>query len=549
MKNRTPSFAVVGNVAVLLLLLCVAILMGRLHEGLLQMPAPSASRTSFALVATLLWLALCAGIFLIRRRRQKLAEEKMAAMAAQGTGRPWLVAWASQTGFAEKLAWQTAETLQGVGLPVRLLPLSQVNETVLQETENALFAVSTTGEGDAPDAALGFARRLRESAQDLSGLRYGMLALGDRSYSHYCAFGHQLDNWLQHSGAEAHFDMVEVDNGDAATLRHWQHHLSVITGHTEMADWSKPDYGRWRLDERVCLNPGSAGAPVFFVAFAPVDGEAQWQAGDIVEIGPRNSLSDIESFLLVLGQEGHTMVIDDGQVCSLHEAMAARALPHDAVSQQALHEGGLQALLDLKLLPHREYSIASVPADGRIELILRQMRQPDGKLGVGSGWLTEHAPVGGEIALRIRENRSFHGPVDDRPLILIGNGTGIAGLRAHIRARELKGQTRNWLLFGERNAEYDFHFREQLQDWQRSGVLQRLDLAFSRDQEQRIYVQDRLREAAHELRAWVDAGAAIYVCGSLAGMAPAVAAVLKDVLGEELLEQMAEDGRYRRDVY
>lgn len=549
MKNRTPSFAVLGNAAVLLLLLCVAILMGRLHEGLLQMPAPSASRTSFALVATLLWLALCAGIFLIRRRRQKLAEEKMAAMAAQGTGRPWLVAWASQTGFAEKLAWQTAETLQGVGLPVRLLPLSQVNEAVLQETENALFAVSTTGEGDAPDAALGFARRLRESAQDLSGLRYGMLALGDRSYSHYCAFGHQLNNWLQHSGAEAHFDMVEVDNGDAATLRHWQHHLSVITGHTEMADWSKPDYGRWRLDERVCLNPGSAGAPVFFVAFAPVDGEAQWQAGDIVEIGPRNSLSDIESFLLVLGQEGHTMVIDDGQVCSLHEAMAARALPHDAAAHQVLHEGGLQALLDLKLLPHREYSIASVPADGRIELILRQMRQPDGKLGVGSGWLTEHAPVGGEIALRIRENRSFHGPVDDRPLILIGNGTGIAGLRAHIRARELKGQTRNWLLFGERNAEYDFHFREQLQDWQHKGVLQRLDLAFSRDQEQRIYVQDRLREAAYELRAWVDAGAAIYVCGSLAGMAPAVAAVLKDVLGEELLEQMAEDGRYRRDVY
>lgn len=552
MKNRFLSPAVLGNAIMLLLLLALAIFLAQLQDDLLQMPSVSASRLGIALLATLLWLGLCAGIFLIRRRRQKFAKEKLAAMA-QGAGRPWLVAWASQTGFAEKLAWQTAETLQAVGLPVRLLPLSQVDETVLQETENALFAVSTTGEGDAPDAALGFARRLRESAQDLSGLRYGLLALGDRAYAHFCAFGHDVNNWLQHSGAQAHFDMVEVDNGDAATLRHWQHHLSVLTGDTGMADWSKPDYGRWRLDERRCLNVGSAGAPVFFVAFSPLNEEAQWQAGDIVEVGPRNSLSDIDAFLLMLGQDGHCRVIDDGHACSLHEAMASRALPHDAAAYQVLHAElhvhGLQALLELKTLPHREYSIASVPADGRIELILRQMRQPDGRLGVGSGWLTEHAPVGGEIALRIRQNRSFHGPVDDRPLILIGNGTGIAGLRAHIRARESKGHRRNWLIFGERNAEHDFLFREQLQGWQENGVLARLDLAFSRDQATRIYVQDRLRAAGDELKAWVEEGAAIYVCGSLAGMAPAVADVLKELLGEQRLEEMAEDGRYRRDVY
>lgn len=552
MKNRFLSPAVLGNAIMLLLFLALAIFLAQLQDDFLQMPVVSGSRRGIAVLATLLWLGLCAGIFLIRRRRQKFAKEKLAAMA-QGAGRSWLVAWASQTGFAEKLAWQTAETLQAVGLPVRLLPLSQVNETVLQETENALFAVSTTGEGDAPDAALGFARRLRESAQDLSGLRYGLLALGDRAYAHFCAFGHDVNNWLQHSGAQAHFDMVEVDNGDAATLRHWQHHLSVLTGHTGMADWSKPDYGRWRLDERRCLNVGSAGAPVFFVAFSPLNEEAQWQAGDIVEIGPRNSLSDIDAFLLMLGQDGHCRVIDDGQACSLHEAMASRALPHDAAAYQVLHAEvqvhGLQALLELKTLPHREYSIASVPADGRIELILRQMRQPDGRLGVGSGWLTEHAPVGGEIALRIRENRSFHGPRDDRPLILIGNGTGIAGLRAHIRARELKGHKRNWLLFGERNAEHDFLFREQLRGWQENGVLARLDLAFSRDQAERIYVQDRLRAAGDELKAWVEEGAVIYVCGSLAGMAPAVADVLKELLGEQQLEEMAEDGRYRRDVY
>lgn len=546
MKTRFLTLPGLGNALALLALLLLAAFFGRLHEGLLQQSVAGGERVALALLATLVWLGLCAGIFLVRRRRQKIAATKLAAMAAQGKGRPWLVAWASQTGFAEQLAWQTAETLQEVGLPVRLLPLSQVDAAVLQETENALFAVSTTGDGDAPDAALGFARRMRESAQDLSGLRYGLLALGDSSYAHFCAFGHAVDGWLQHSGAAAHFDLVEVDNGDAATLRHWQHHLSVLTGHTEIADWSQPDYGSWCLEERRCLNPGSAGAPVFFLSLAPVAGSAQWQAGDIVEIGPRNAPADVESLLHLLQADGGMTVIDAGRACALRDALASRTLPLDVA---ALQGAGVQALLELKMLPHREYSIASVPQDGRIELILRQMRQPDGRLGVGSGWLTEHAPPKGEIALRIRSNRGFHAPVDDRPLILIGNGTGIAGLRAHIRARELQGRGRNWLLFGERNADRDFFFRDEIQAWQRNGVLSRVDLAFSRDQEERVYVQDRLREAAEELRQWVEQGAAIYVCGSLAGMAPAVAAVLKDVLGEEQLERMAEDGRYRRDVY
>lgn len=554
MNTRFFSLPVLANAATLAGLLLLAVFLGGLHEGMLDWQRPEMSRLGLAAAAILLWLLLCGGIFWRWCATEKKSARLLAEMAAQGTGRPWLVSWASQTGFAETLAWQTAQTLQSVGLSVRLLPVAQLSTDVLQDAENALFIVSTTGEGDAPDAALGFARRMRESATALPQMKYAVLALGDRGYTNFCAFAHVMDGWLRHHGARTHFDMVEVDNGDAAALRHWQHQLSVITGHTEMADWSTPDYGRWQLLERRCLNPGSAGAPAFLVAFAPLPessaSQAVWQAGDIVEIGPRQSAQDVESFLQALGRDGEQTVIDAGKACALRDAMAARALPHDATGLAALQGWSLQQLLDdLTLLPHREYSIASVPADGRIELLLRLMRQPDGRLGVGSGWLTEHAPVGGEIALRIRENRGFHGPTDDRPLILIGNGTGIAGLRSHIRARELQGSKRNWLLFGERNAEHDFFFREQIERWQENGVLERLDLAFSRDQEKRIYVQDRLRQSGDVLKAWVEQGAAIYVCGSLAGMAPAVADVLKEVLGEALLEQMAEEGRYRRDVY
>ena len=200
-------------------------------------------------------------------------------------------------------------------------------------------------------------------------------------------------------------------------------------------------------------------------------------------------------------------------------------------------------------LPHREYSIASIPADGRLELLLRQMRHPDGTLGIGSAWLSEHAAVGETLALRIRSNPGFHPPADARPMILVGNGTGLAGLRAQLKQRIAAGRRRNWLLFGERSSLHDFYFREEIQAWRDSGDLARLDLAFSRDQAERIYVQQRLRQSAVELRRWMDEGASIYVCGSLEGMAPAVTAALNDILGVAVVEQLIEDGRYRRDVY
>jgi sulfite reductase (NADPH) flavoprotein alpha-component len=177
------------------------------------------------------------------------------------------------------------------------------------------------------------------------------------------------------------------------------------------------------------------------------------------------------------------------------------------------------------------------------------MRGRGGYLGIGSGWLTEHAPIGTEIALRVRSNTNFHMPRDARPMILIGNGTGLAALRALLKARIAAGHRRNWLLFGERHAAHDFLYREDIECWQMAGQIERVDFAWSRDQAERIHVQQRLREAAGELRRWVDAGAAIYVCGSLDGMAPGVDAVLREVLGDAPVERLREQDRYRRDVY
>ena len=231
--------------------------------------------------------------------------------------------------------------------------------------------------------------------------------------------------------------------------------------------------------------------------------DLHWKAGDVAEIGPRPVAGDARA------------------------ADTATAKP----------------------LPSREYSIASVPGDGSLQLIVRRMFRPDGTPGLGSGWLLEGVQLGGSVDLRIRANPGFHVPADARPVLLVGNGTGLAGLRALLKARVAAGHGRNWLLFGERSAAHDNFHVEELQAWQNAGHLQRLDLVFSRDQLQRRYVQHVLEEAAGEVRKWVGDGAAIYVCGSLRGMAPAVDAVLERILGRDALEAMAADGRYRRDVY
>lgn len=509
---------------------------------------PPPRRLVAAAAIVLAWLAFTVAVLLRerRRRRRAAAGACVPSSSVTSTAVPILVAYASQTGFAEQLANQTLQSLAAAGTAARLLPLSELDAAQLGDAERVLFVVSTTGEGDPPDGAIAFVSTLMDQAPALSQLRYGLLALGDSEYVNYCGFGRRLDAWLRRCGATPLFDAVEVDNGDEGALRHWQHHLALLTGHADLPDWSPPQYGRWRLAERVLMNPGSAGDPCFHLALAPTEPDASWQAGDIAEIGPRNAAAEVARVLAERGLDARATVRTAGGTAPLGDVLAASRLPlageMPGADAQTLADG-------LQALPHREYSIASLPADGAVHLLIRQMRRPDGTLGIGTGWLTEHAPLGATIALRTRSNSNFHAPPDARPLILIGNGTGLAGLRALLKERIAAGRVRNWLVFGERNAAHDWYYRDEIQAWYASGGIERLDLAFSRDQPERIYVQQRLREAADALRDWVGQGASVYVCGSLDGMAPGVEAALLDTLGRDRVDRLAVEGRYRRDVY
>jgi len=522
-----------GHALVLLPLLALAAWLFSLHAGALQWRDPGALRWLEASASVLAWLALIAALHWHRRKPH--ANDAASADAL-------LIACASQTGFAAQLASQTAESLRTAGMPARLVPLGTLDEAALRSAGRALFIVSTTGEGDAPDEAAAFERGCLSHIGNLAGLRYGLLALGDSDYADFCGFGHRLRHWLAQSGAQPLFDPVEVDNGDAGALRHWQHHLAMLSGATEMPDWQRAPYGSWRLAERRLLNPGSLGGPCFHLALRPEDGALAWEAGDIAEIEPRHAADTVCRWLAATGFDGTTVAGNE----TLLDRLARSHLPEPA-DVAGLDAASLAA--QLQALPHREYSIASIPADGALHLLVRRMQHGDGRAGLGSGWLTQHAQLASPIALRIRANPSFRPPAAELPLILIGNGTGLAGLRALLKARIAAGARRHWLLFGERQPDRDFFHRDELERWQREGWLERLDLAWSREPAAPAYVQQRVRESAALLRSWVEQGAAIRVCGSLAGMAPAVDEALREVLGDERLEQMRMDGRYRRDVY
>ncbi len=486
-------------------------------------------------------------LYLDRRRKKRQVRAARGKVAdSHGSGDSWLIGFASQSGLAEQLAWQSAGQLQAAGLAVQVRALAELGESDLRQARRALFVVSTFGDGEAPDSARVFERKVLGQPWALNNLSYALLALGDRQYPQFCGFARRLQAWLGERGASSAFSPVEVDNADQAALQQWQQELAQLTGAQPVAAWQPPSFGNWSLVHRVLLNPGSQGQPVYLLGLQPQQ-PASWEAGDLVEILPLNGQPRIDAFLAGMALDAGAKVQVNGLAETLAQALAGRQLP---VHREHLVGLQPQALVDaLVPIGSREYSIASIASDGVLELLVRQERHADGQLGLGSGWLTEYLPLNGTLSLRVRRNSSFHLPETAAPLVLIGNGTGLAGLRSLIRARVNAGEQRNWLLFGERNRAHDLLCGDELQGWLASGDLARLDLAFSRDQAEKVYVQDVLWQQADELKRWVADGACLYVCGSLQGMAAGVDAALHGILGEAAVQQLIEAGRYRRDVY
>ncbi|WP_226664762.1 flavodoxin domain-containing protein [Microbulbifer aggregans] len=516
-------------------------------------------RIALAVGCTLLWL-LWVGYLYVQHRRTLHSARAQQPPVEGGV----LIAYASQSGTAATLARQSADHL-GASEPVTVLPLSQVSSETLQTARKALFVVATYGEGEAPDNGQRFARTFLAKANvsggsaaalDLSHLSYSVVALGDSTYERFCAFGQLMFDGMAQLGAKALEPIHKVDSargdtsGVASAMPAWfRQPKSPAFTTSERAPEKRVIW--WRMAERVLLNRDSPGSPLFELTLRAVSDWPKWRAGDVFELQPRLPRAVVADWLAQHQLDANEWIVVGGRGQTLQAWLRERVLPSGGFNREKLICGDFS---EFPLLPIREYSVASSQAEKVLKLIVRQQSDGSGNLGLGSGWLTEFCELGELFGGRLRENSNCHTPDHSRPLLLIGAGSGLAGLRAQLAERAAQASQRNvgpvWLVFGERGRSADRPLAHEMDTWIKQGILSRCDRVFSRaDSAKPGYVQDFLAGQSEELRSFISRGADIYVCGNRSGMGEGVDHILRQQLGGPELESLLDSGRYRRDLY
>ena len=455
------------------------------------------------------------------------------------------VVHASQSGHAQQLAHRTGMLLRGAGHPVDILPIARLDLHALAHYRHVLWVVSTFGDGGPPDVARHCFKALQTHADLLRQQPFGVLALGDKNYDNFCGFGLRLQKQLIEVGAQPLFDAITMDGESTSDWQRWCDALDHQwhTAAAAVEPIAPEPYRQWQLTAREHLNPGSLGNPLFRLHLCPVDGFPlpTWEAGALVEVLACNAPQTVQAWLAESPFTGEETVAND----SLRSVLTRSGLPQNPNACLEL----TKLVSQLRPIAPRRYSIASLPEDGHIALWVRQSIQ-DGALGLASGWLTKHLSVHGSLQLRLVPNPGFApAPSGVRPAIFIGNGSGYAGLRAQLLARTRNGQFENWFIFGERQQSVDHWAQDEIRGWLDAGQLAHADFAYSRDAAPLRYAQHIVRQQAERLQSWINRGGVLYVCGSYQGMASDVEQALTELLGEDILIQLSNEGRYLRDVY
>ncbi|MGD9601074.1 MAG: sulfite reductase flavoprotein subunit alpha [Gammaproteobacteria bacterium] len=550
-----------------------------------------------------------------------------ATPSAEGprAARALTIFFATQTGNSRRVAELAAKRAAELQLPARLVDLADYSPRSLKQETVALFVVSTQGDGDPPEDAVGFFEFLQNAnAPRLDTLRYGVIALGDSSYPHFCRAGSVLDARLAELGAARLQPRVDCDLQFEAEADGW-----IARALPEVAERLRAVPPRISVVESVPRTSASGAAPraetrvalllnqrltgrfstkdVRHLEFALSDPAFRYAPGDGIAILPRNPAPVCERVLTALGASGSEIVqgprgtpralasvlteeveltlLSRPFLATLHaraphpdlaqmlspagaDAFAAFLAEHqvaDALRRFAPGFSPAELIDVLRPLARRTYSVASAPAatPDEVHLLVAVVRAESAhgaRLGAASNYLAAQA-AGDEITLQLEPNPGFHLPVDETtPLIMIGPGTGVAPFRAFIAERAARGvHARHWLFFGERTQREDFLYQLEWQKALAQGTLTRLDVAFSRDEANKVYVQHRLLAHARDLYAWLEDGAALYVCGDARHMARDVHAALIDAVGRggglsedrarEYIQALQKSGRYRRDVY
>ena len=429
------------------------------------------------------------------------------------SGEETLVVYASQTGTAEKIARAKAAALSQQE-QTSVVSMASLKLNTLSSVSKVIFVVSTYGEGEPPDAGRTFSKALKKASSNqsdyLSHLSFEVVGLGDKQYAAFCQFAVTLFDNISALGARALSPLTTLDSGKGE-------HLSLLGALPQ--DEQHPTHA-FTLKNRVQLNEISLAS-----------GETSDEPSDHSESKPSNPASPgLFGLSLNVDHSNHTQ--------ELHEQWEAGDVLEVLIPQQ-----GQSPIVS------RSYTIASVPQEHDVKLVVRQLVKDNGQLGLGSGLLTRSLPVSQPVQAYIRKNTSAIITNTQCPLLLIAAGSGIAGVRAQLAKRALlENAGPVWIFFGERHPMQDDVLDKTLSPFQNSDCIFKKSVIFSR-QKGGGYVQQRLVEQRDEVKSFLGDTGQVYVCGHFEGMGQGVDMALQSILEAQAYNALADEGRYHRDLY
>lgn len=512
--------------------------------------------------------------------------------AATSRLRSLTLLYGTESGNAEQLAADSAKVAKKRGFKVSVKSMADISPKELVNLENLLLIVSTWGEGDPPESAVGFYQELMTGVRDLPQLRFSVCGLGDSSYQQFCQIGKDIDERLAGQGGERIAPRVDCDVDFEDAHREWLE--AALTGFgseeleeavAEVADPVVTDYGRKNpfsaeMLEKVELSGEGSLKETWHYELSLEGSGMFYQAGDALAVLPLNAPEVVDALLSAAKLTGREQVClkggapkplaealrEDLEITTLSRAVLKKlsvVVSSDSL-QELLADGAKQELKDylwgrwtcdaladfahdglsaqdllgiFRKIPPRLYSIASSPLlhPGEVHLTVAALRyegKGGSKKGVASTYLADWLGQGASLRVYTHANKNFRLPAsDETPIIMVGVGTGVAPFRAFVEQRsETSAKGKSWLIFGEQRYIDDFLYQLEWQEHLESGALSRIDVAFSRDQPEKEQVQQRMLDHAGELFAWLEQGAHFYVAGDVSRMAPAVDETLLQIV-------------------
>lgn len=510
-----------------------------------------------------------------------------------------LIIYGTETGNSKKVASQLLATFKKNKIQAKAVDVFQFDNSKLEKETLVLFVMSTQGEGEFPQNAVQFYDYLKTTDLDLKNVSYAVLGLGDSSYPLFCNAGVLLDAVLTEKGAKRLLPLVKADVDFAPDVLVWEKELqaafanqatstSVSTVKTSTFLHKKNYTGV--ITNKIILNDRGSNKETYHIEIVS-DDEISYEPGDALGIVPKNKVEDVAFIIDYFKVDANLEIVIKEEKKTIEKWLLERnikGLSKRSLEQLATILGvsidfekadlidvlqlfskpttlKIEEVIEILLpIAPRLYSISSSAEahDGEVHLTVNLNKFAVNnvfKTGLASQFLADY-PENASIDFYIHKNQNFRLPNEDTDVIMIGPGTGIAPFRSFIAHRDATGaEGKNWLFFGEQHFVLDFYYQTEIQEWITTGVLTRLDTAFSRDQEKKIYVQDRIREKASEFNAWLENGASLYICGQKNPMSLDVENAILDVLiqernitkeqAQEVLENLETAGKYQKDVY